>query len=98
MQVAIDSRKKVIGETMSHNAVPVVIVAADGGKATSVIPVLNQCKCIGCSPDKHPDTQTMAIGSDDDSRDSVQHRCLCIAAWPSERLLKYQRRARRRAH
>jgi hypothetical protein len=45
----------------------------------SVIPGLNQYKYIGCSPGKHPDTRTMATGSDDDSRDSVHDRCLCIA-------------------
>jgi hypothetical protein len=44
----------------------------------SVILVLNQYKCIGCSPGKHLDTRTMAPGSDDDSRDSVHDRCLCI--------------------
>ena len=49
-------------------------------KGTSVIPVLSQYKRIGCSPDKHPDTRTMATGSDDDSRDSVPDRYLCIAA------------------
>src|SRR5262249_9935790 len=48
-------------------------------KGTSVILVLNQYKCIGCSPGKHPYTRTMAPGSDDDSRDSVHDRCLCIA-------------------
>jgi hypothetical protein len=48
-------------------------------KGTSVIPVLNQYKCIGCSPGKHPDIGTMAPGSDDDSRDSVRGRCLCIS-------------------
>jgi hypothetical protein len=46
---------------------------------TSVILVLNQYKCIGCSPRKHLDTRTMATGSDDDSRDSVHDRYLCIA-------------------
>jgi hypothetical protein len=45
----------------------------------SVIPVLNHYKCIGDSPGKHPDTRRMATGSDDDSRDSVHDRCLCIA-------------------
>ena len=49
-------------------------------KGTAVIPVLNQYKSIGCSPGKHPDTRTTATGSDDDSRDSVHDRCLCIAA------------------
>jgi len=44
-----------------------------------VIPVLNHYKCIGCSLGKHPDTPMMATGSDDDSRDSVHDRCLCIA-------------------
>jgi len=29
---------------------------------------------------KHPDTRMTATGSDDDSRDSVHDRCLCIAA------------------
>jgi hypothetical protein len=48
-------------------------------KGTSVILVLNQYNCIGCSPDKRPDTRTMAIGSDDGSLDSVRDRCLCIA-------------------
>ena len=49
-------------------------------KGTSVILVLNQYKSIGCSPGKHPDTRTMATGSDDDSRHSVPDRYLCIAA------------------
>ena len=49
-------------------------------KGTAVIPVLNQYKSIGCSPGKHPDTRTTATGSDDDSRDSVHGRRLCIAA------------------
>jgi len=48
-------------------------------KGTSVILVLNQYKCIGCSPGKHPDTRPMATGSDDDSRDSVHDSYLCIA-------------------
>src|SRR5262245_36228204 len=48
-------------------------------KGTSVVPVLNQYRRIGCSPDKHPDTGTMAPASDDDSRDSVHGRCLCIS-------------------
>jgi hypothetical protein len=48
-------------------------------KGTSVILVLNQYKCIGCSPGKPPDTRTMAPGADDDSLDSVHDRCLCIA-------------------
>jgi hypothetical protein len=47
-------------------------------KGTSVILVLNQYNCIGCSPGKHPDTRTMAIGSDDDSLDSVRDRCLTL--------------------
>ena len=55
-------------------------------KGTSVIPVLSQYKRIGCSPGKHPDTRTMATGSDDDSRDSVHDRCLRIAVWRSERV------------
>jgi hypothetical protein len=41
--------------------------------------VLNQCKCIECSPGKHPDIRPMAIVSDDDSLCSVHDRCLCIA-------------------
>src|SRR5262245_5441485 len=48
-------------------------------KGTSVILVLNQYKCIGCSPRKHSDTRTMAIGSDDDSVDSVHDRGSCIS-------------------
>ncbi len=48
-------------------------------KGASVILVLSQYICIGCSPGKHPDTRTMATGSDDDSRDSVHDRYLCIA-------------------
>src|SRR6201993_2195493 len=48
-------------------------------KGTSVILALNQYNCIGCSPGKHPDTGTMAPGSDDDSRESVHGRCLCIS-------------------
>jgi len=35
---------------------------------------------LGCSLGKRPDTPTMTTGSDDDSRDSVRDRCLCIAA------------------
>jgi hypothetical protein len=46
---------------------------------TSIILVLNQYKRTGCSPGKHPDTGTMATGSDDDSRDSEHDRYLCIA-------------------
>ena len=49
-------------------------------KDTSVILVLNQYKSIGCSPGRHPDTRTMATGSNGDSRDSVHDRRLCIAA------------------
>jgi hypothetical protein len=48
-------------------------------KGTSVILALNQYRCIGCNPGKSPDTRMMATGSDDDSRDSVHDRCLCIA-------------------
>jgi hypothetical protein len=48
-------------------------------RPSGVILVLNQYICIGCSLGKHPDTATMATGSDDDSRDSVPDRCLCIA-------------------
>jgi hypothetical protein len=61
-------------------------------KGTSVIPVLNQYKRIGCSPGRHSDTQTMATGSDDDSRDNVHDRCLCIAVWWSEHVPRYQSR------
>jgi len=46
---------------------------------TSVIPVPSQYNCIGCSPGKHRDTRTTAIGSDDGSRDNVHGRRLCIA-------------------
>jgi hypothetical protein len=46
-------------------------------KGTSVILVLNQYKCIGCSPGKH--SEPWQTDSDDDSRDSVHDRCLCIA-------------------
>jgi hypothetical protein len=74
-------------------------VAADNGaKGPSVILVLNQYNCIGCSPGKHPDTRTMATASDGGSRDSVHDRCACIAVWRSERLPKHQRRDRHRAH
>jgi hypothetical protein len=72
-------------------------VAETAAKGTSVILVLNQYKCIGCSPGKHPDTRTMATGSDEDSRDSVYDRSSCIAAWPSEQRRSYERRDRRRA-
>jgi hypothetical protein len=48
-------------------------------KGTSVILVLNQYKCIGCSPGKHPDTRTMTTGSDDDSLDIVPDRYLSIS-------------------
>src|SRR5262245_33197390 len=67
-------------------------------KGTSIIPVLNQYKCIGCSPGKHPDIGTMAPGSDDDSRDSAHGRCLCSSVWPSGRPRRYERQDRRRAH
>jgi hypothetical protein len=43
-------------------------------KSTSIILVLNQYKCIGCSPGKHPDNRTMATGSDDDSRDEAKQK------------------------
>ena len=55
---------------------------ADAGslmEAAWVILVLNQYKCSGCSPGKHPDTRTMVTVLDDDSRDNVHGRCLCIA-------------------
>jgi hypothetical protein len=48
-------------------------------KGASVILVLNRYKRIGCSRGKRLDTQTMAIGSDGDSRDSVHGNCLRIA-------------------
>jgi len=51
---------------------------ADMCSTLSVIQVLNQYKCIGCSLGKHPDTRTMATGADDDSLDSVRDRYLCI--------------------
>src|SRR5437899_3053567 len=54
--------------------------ALTAAKGTSVILALNPYNCIGCSPGKHPDTGTMAPGSDDDSRESVHGRCLCISA------------------
>ena len=54
-------------------------------KSASVILVLNQYKRIGCSPGKHPDTRTTAPGSDDDSRDSVHDKYLCIVCLLSER-------------
>ena len=49
-------------------------------QAARVILVLNQYKRIVCSPGKHPDTRTMVTVLDDDSRDNVHGRCLCIAA------------------
>jgi hypothetical protein len=55
---------------------PVLPVTAEGA---SVILVLNQYICIGCSPGRHPDIRTLATDSDDDSRDSVHDRYLCIA-------------------
>jgi hypothetical protein len=45
-----------------------------GQSAAKVILVLNQYKCIGCSPGKHPGTRTMVIGLGDDSRDSAHDR------------------------
>src|SRR5262245_13625029 len=65
-------------------------------KGTPIIPVLDQCKRIGCSPGKHPDTGTMAPGSDGDSRDSVHGRRSCISVWRSERPRKRERQDRRR--
>ena len=59
---------------------------------------VNQYKCIGCSPGKHPDTRTMESGSDDDSRGSAHGRCLCIAVWPSEPPRRHERQDRRRVH
>ena len=67
-------------------------------KGAPVILVLNQYKHIGCSPDKHPDTRTMATGSDDDNRDSVHDKYCCIAVLWSERVLRYHSRDRHRAH
>ena len=55
-------------------------------KACRVILVLNQYKRIGCSPGKHPDTRTMATGSDDDSRDNVHDRCLGTVVLRFERV------------
>ena len=63
-----------------------------------VILVLNQYKCIGCSPGKHPGTRTMVIGLGDDSRDSAHDRCSCIVVWPSERPRRYERQDQRRVH
>ena len=48
-------------------------------QAAWVIQVLNQYKRIVCSPGKHPGTRTMVTVLDDDSRDNVHGRCLCIA-------------------
>jgi len=59
----------------THTALRAVIEA----KGSSVILALNQYNCIGCSPGRHRDTRTMAIGSDDDSRDSVHDKRLGIA-------------------
>ena len=47
--------------------------------ANRVILVLDQYKRIVCSLGKHPDTRTMVTVLDDDSRDNVHGRCLCIA-------------------
>jgi hypothetical protein len=64
------------------------VIVADGraaadtltaGKSMSVILVLNQYKCIGCSPGKHSDTRRMAAASGTGSRDIVHDRYLCIA-------------------
>jgi hypothetical protein len=70
----------------------------NAAKSTSVILVLNQYKCIECSPGKLPDTRTTATGSDDDNRDSVHDRSSRIFVWPSERPRRYERQERRRAH
>ena len=60
-------------------SINVLTFPAMHAKGTSVILVLNQYNGIGCSLGKHPDTPTMTTGSDDDNRDSVPDRCLCIA-------------------
>ena len=76
---------------------PSLAIGRTAAKGTSIIPVPYQCKCIGCSPGKHPDTGTMAPGSDDDSRDSVHGSRLCISVWRSERPRRHERQDRRRA-
>ena len=73
------SRFRIRSGARSEAAAVKQAVALDVAGDMSVILVLNQYKCIGCSPGKHPDTRTMAIGSDDDSLDNVRDRCLCIA-------------------
>ena len=58
--------------TSSPTAAPPLTLTA--GQGTSVILVLNQYKCIGCSPGKHPDTRRMAAASGTGSRDIVHDR------------------------
>jgi hypothetical protein len=68
-----------VGAVKEPGAVGVGIAVATLAKGTSVILVLNQYNCIGCSPGKCPDTRTVATASDEDSRGSVHDSCLCIA-------------------
>jgi hypothetical protein len=75
----------------------IMAIGRTAAKGTSIIPVPYQCTCIGCSPGKHPDTGTMAPGSDDDSRDSVHGRRSRISVWQSERPRRHERQDRRRA-
>jgi hypothetical protein len=60
-----------VGAVKEPGAVGVGIAVATLAKGTSVILVLNQYKCIGCSPGKCPDTRTVATASDEDSRGST---------------------------
>ena len=57
------------------------ISTGDGfaAKDASVILVLNQYKCIGCSPGIHSDTRRMAAASRTGRCDIAHDRYLCIA-------------------
>src|SRR5262245_9187227 len=87
-----------INSPVRWRLVPSALALPRATKGTSVILVLNQYKCIGCSPRKHSDTRTMAIGSDDDSLDSVHDKCSCISVELSEQLRKCEGRDRNRRH
>src|SRR5262245_30974087 len=75
-----------------------IIVRVTREAASSVIPVLYQYKCIGCSPGRYPDTQRMGSASWTGSRDTVHGRYLYISVWRSEPRQTIARRDRHRVH
>jgi hypothetical protein len=48
-------------------------------KGMLVIPVHDQCRCIGCNPGKRPDTRMVKFASEMCSRDIARDRFLCIS-------------------